>query len=586
VETDHGDDGDDAFLAEDLAIGQFRVGHLTLGEPVHEDVATLELADHPCSPIRGEVDDRAVLDREHAIGGDTGGDGQVCVGDQVPDLAVDGQHIARSEQVVAVEQFARAGVSGHMHHRRPLVHDGDAVAREAVDHPEHRVLVARDQRGRQQHYIARAGGDDRMLVVGDPRERAEGLALGAGGDDQHLVVGVVLDLLEVDQRVLGHLQVAEFAGHGHVAQHRTANVDDLSVVPHGRVHHLLDTVNVGGEAGDDQLLLRVGEHPLQRGFDVALVGGEAGGLGVGRVGHEQVDPLLTEAGEAAQVGEAVIQGKLVHLEVAGVQHGAGFGPNRNGQRVRDRMVDGEELQIELADLHPVALRHDPQVDVAQPVFAELLAHKGEREPGAEDGQVAATAQQVRNSSDVVLVTVGQHQGLRLVQAVLHEVEAGQDQVDAGVFLGREQDAAVDEHQFAVDLEGAHVPADVAVTAQGRHAQGVGAQPGRCSQGFSHESNLDDEPALTRQRRHGEESRGAVRNELRRADDEPAPKRQRRHGEESRGAARNELRGTDDEPAPKRQRRHGEESRGAVRNELRRADDEKVRPPRGRSGSGG
>jgi len=284
-------------------------------------------------------------------------------------------------------------------------------------------------------------------------------------------------------------------------------------VPDGGVHHLLDAVHVRREARHDQLLVRRGEDPLQGRFDVALVRREARGLGIGGVGHEQVDALLTEPGEAAQVGEPVVERELVHLEVAGVQDGARLRPDHHRQRVGDGVVDRQELQVELADRDPIALADDPQVDIAQAVLTQLLAHQRQGEPGAEDGKVAATPQQVRDGADVVLVAMGQHQRLRLVEPVLDQMQAGQDQVDAGVLLGREEHPAVDEQQFAVDLEGAHVPADVAVPAQRGHPQGVRGEPRRCSQGFSHDPNLNDDGADARSRtgraaRTGELSRRA------------------------------------------------------------------------------
>ena len=73
-------------------------------------------------------------------------------------------------------------------------------------------------------------------------------------------------------------------------------------------------------------------------------GREAGNVGVRRVGQEQVDALLAEPGERAQVGEAVVERQLVHLEVAGVQHEAGGGADRDGERIRDRVVDRDELE--------------------------------------------------------------------------------------------------------------------------------------------------------------------------------------------------------------------------------------------------
>ena len=78
-------------------------------------------------------------------------------------------------------------------------------------------------------------------------------------------------------------------------------------------------------------------------------GGEAGHLGVGRVGHEQVDALLAEPGERAQVGDPAVERQLVHLEVAGVQHQAGAGADRDRERVGDRVVDRDELEVERAE---------------------------------------------------------------------------------------------------------------------------------------------------------------------------------------------------------------------------------------------
>src|SRR5690606_21644554 len=104
------------------------------------------LAGDPRHPV-DEVDDDAVLRDHHAVGRDAGGPGEVGVGTHVPDLAVDGQHVARLDDVVAVEQLAGRGVPGDVHERVGLVHDVGAPAGQAVDHPEDGVLVAGDQRG-------------------------------------------------------------------------------------------------------------------------------------------------------------------------------------------------------------------------------------------------------------------------------------------------------------------------------------------------------------------------------------------------------------------------------------------------------
>ena len=82
-----------------------------------------------------------------------------------------------------------------------------------------------------------------------------------------------------------------------------------------------------------------------------------GHLGVGGVGEEQVDALLAEPGERTQVGDPAVERELVHLEVAGVQHQRGAGADRDGERVGDRVVDGDELELEGAERQPVAGLH-------------------------------------------------------------------------------------------------------------------------------------------------------------------------------------------------------------------------------------
>ena len=89
-------------------------------------------------------------------------------------------------------------------------------------------------------------------------------------------------------------------------------------------------------------------NDVQHRPDLPLGRDEPGHLGVGRVHQEQVDTLVAELGEPAEVGEPAVQRQLIELDVAGVQHGAGRCADADRQRVRDRVVDREELQVERA----------------------------------------------------------------------------------------------------------------------------------------------------------------------------------------------------------------------------------------------
>ena len=167
-------------------------------------------------------------------------------------------------------------------------------------------------------------------------------------------------------------------------------------------------------------------------------GGEAGDLGVGGVGEEEVDALLAQPGEAAQVGDPAVQRELVHLEVAGVQHQAGGGADRDGQAVGDRVVDRDELAVERARAPAGCPSRDLDGLRGDPVLLELGLDEGQRELGADQGDVRPLAQQVRHAADVVLVPVREHDGVDLVEAVPDPGEVGQDHVDtrAGAPRGR------------------------------------------------------------------------------------------------------------------------------------------------------
>ena len=238
-------------------------------------------------------------------------------------------------------------------------------------------------------------------------------------------------------------------------------------MPHGGVDRLLDAVDVRGEGGDDELLGGLVEGLLDGRGEVALGTHESGHFGVGGVDHEDVDPLLTELGEGPQVGDPPVDGQLVHLEVTGVEDRPGVGLDVDGQRVGDGVVDGDELDVELlADLGGVALTHHAQVVVADAVLLELGLHQGKGEFGSVDRDVRTTLEQERHRTDVVLVAVGQQQGLDSRQLVVVEVvQVRQEQIDAGMVVLGEQDAAVDEQQFPVDLVAGHVAADVAQPSQ-------------------------------------------------------------------------------------------------------------------------
>ena len=222
------------------------------------------------------------------------------------------------------------------------------------------------------------------------------------------------------------------------------------------------------------------EDLVEHGRDVALRRDEAGNLGVRGVRHEQVDALGAEPGPAAEVGHPAVERQLVHLEVAGVQHRPRRGTDRDAQRIRDRVVDREELAREGAEL-----LGDPFADLERvrrdPVLGELALDQRQGQPRADERDVGLLPQQVRHAADVVLVAVREHEGVDVVPAVPQVVEVRQDQVDAGLLGLGEEHPAVDDQQPAAVLEHGHVATDLADPAESDDPEPVIRQRRRCTE---------------------------------------------------------------------------------------------------------
>lgn len=109
------------------------------------------------------------------------------------------------------------------------------------------------------------------------------------------------------------------------------------------------------------------------------------------------------------------------------------------------------------------------------MLLELGLQEGKSELRADDRDVPPFAQQIRHAPDVVLVAVSEHDGHDVVEAIPDRGEIGQDHINAGLVLLREQHTAVHDQQLAGMLEDGHVPADFAQTTQGGHPQSTVGQ---------------------------------------------------------------------------------------------------------------
>src|SRR5699024_1723837 len=140
----HHDDGHETLVAQDAAILQQRLVGGSDEGTVDVDVPAVD-GTRDARPAVHEVDHDPVLGEGDVLPGHAGRDRQVPVGHQVTPLPVDRQDVAGSDDVVAVEQLAGAGVAGDVHQGVLLVHDRGAEPGEPVDDAVDGVLVAGDE---------------------------------------------------------------------------------------------------------------------------------------------------------------------------------------------------------------------------------------------------------------------------------------------------------------------------------------------------------------------------------------------------------------------------------------------------------
>jgi hypothetical protein len=166
----------------------------------------------------------------------------------------------------------------------------------------------------------------------------------------------------------------------------------------------------------------------------------------------------------AEVREAAVERKLVHLEVAGVHEHSGGCADGHSEGVRDGVVDRDELAVEGADALPVAFL-DLQGVRPDAVLLKLGLDEGEGQLGADERDVGLLAKEEGHAADVVFVAVREHDAVDVVEAVPDRTEVRKDQVDSGLLLLGEEHTTVDDQQAAAEFDDRHVAADLAETTE-------------------------------------------------------------------------------------------------------------------------
>src|SRR6266540_1115721 len=175
-----------------------------------------------------------------------------------------------------------------------------------------------------------------VLTAGHQGERGERLALRAGAQHQRLLRRQRAEILDRDQQVHRHPQVAEIAGHPNVAEHAAAYQGDLAAELVGVVEDLLHAVHVAGEAGHHHAMLGGRENLAEGPSDLDLGGDVAGLVSVGRIRQQQVDALTSQPREPARIRNATAIPSGIECDTAKNSRSKGPSETRSPGRTSTR----------------------------------------------------------------------------------------------------------------------------------------------------------------------------------------------------------------------------------------------------------
>ena len=305
-----------------------------------------------------------------------------------------------------------------------------------------------------------------MLAVRDAREGRERLALAARAHDDDLLGRDALQLVSIDEVLVGNVEISQLASDIGVLHHRAACDDNLAAVRARGVANLLHAVDMARKRCDDDTLLRLADDAVQGLTYFGLARRERGLRRVRGVAHHEVDSDFVVARKRTEVEVDAVDRGLVELEVAGVQHVASRALQKHAHGAGNRVVHSEKLRREAAHLHLLAGLDFNELGVLDTVLGELSLDEAERELGRIDGNRAIEIlQKVRDRARVVLVAVRDDDAAQLVGVLEHIGVVRQDKVDAGMIVVGEHKARVIDDHVVSAFEHGHVLADGVKTAK-------------------------------------------------------------------------------------------------------------------------
>ena len=382
-------------------------------------------------------------------------------------LAVERNEEARMQQRVHNLELFLAGVAGDMQALELIVDNVGSLAVELVDDLADGLFVAGDSRGGDDHTVARLNFHLSVPGEGHAVQSRHIFALRARRNNHDLVLWKGFDGVDVDKGVVWNLEIAKVRRDLQDIFHAAACDRDLSSVLVRNVQKALKAKGVGRKRCDDDPLAAAGELAVKTVGDAALRGRKARALDVCGVAQEGKHALVSELAQARKIDHAVLRHR-VDFKIAREDERADRRFDREGHRVRDRVVHMDELDLEAPGLHDLTCLVCKELDLAlEVVLFQLELHKPGCQPRTMDRAVELL-HGIGNAADVVLVAVCQKHTADLFLILNQIRHVRDDKVDAVHVVLGESEAAVDDNDILAVFENGHIFADLIESPKGNN----------------------------------------------------------------------------------------------------------------------
>ena len=172
-----------------------------------------------------------------------------------------------------------------------------------------------------------------------PRQGGHGLSLASGRDENRVLFIIILKLLNINQRVLRNVDIAQLAGRSDHVHHAAAFHHDLAAVLVRGADDLLHAVYIRGKRGhNDAVILMLCKNRVKRAPHRAFRHRKSRPDRVGAVAHQSQHALFPQLCKALQIRRLAEYRCVIDLEIACVDNNPGRRKDRQGRCVGDTVV--------------------------------------------------------------------------------------------------------------------------------------------------------------------------------------------------------------------------------------------------------